>query len=155
MIDILKEIVDIRCEGHDSGVDREIMPSIVYVIGHDLKAEVGHGVESFLRQEDGADAFGAFEVAKLEGDELLGSIEVSVNSSVVPSWRDHQLDPNVDVVVSAGELEQLVVELVEVFAAVLRVEQELAVGQFAGVGENSDVFKGPAEDEETHANVIR
>ena len=155
MVDVFEEVVDAGSEGHDCGVDGQVVPPVVEVVGDHLQAEVGHGVEALLGQEDGADALGPLEVAKLEGDELLEPVEVTVYRSVVPPCGDHELNADVDVVIGAGELEQFIVELVEVFAAVLGVEQEFAIGELAGVGEDPDVLEGPAEDEEAHADVIR
>lgn len=130
------------------------MPSIVDVVGDHLQAEVGHGVEALLRQENGTDAFRSLQVAKLERDELLEPVQVTIDSSVVPPSRYHKLNADVDVIIGGGKLEQLIVKLVEILAAVLIVKQQLAIGEFAGIRKHPNVLECPSEDEQTHADVI-
>lgn len=74
MIDVLEEVVYAGSEGHHCGVDGEVVSSVVEVVSDNLKAEVRHGVEALLRQENSADAFGSLQMAKLERDELLQSV---------------------------------------------------------------------------------
>ena len=56
-------------------------------------------VESFLREEGCADTLGPLIVAEFEGDKLLQTIEIAIDCCVVPSCRDEELYPDVDVVV--------------------------------------------------------
>lgn len=71
VIDVLEEVVYAGSEGHHCGVDREVVSSVVEVVGDHLQAEVRHRVEALLRQEDRADAFRPLQMAKLERYELL------------------------------------------------------------------------------------
>lgn len=75
------------------------MLPIAEVVRHDLDAEIWHRIETFLREEDSADALRSLQVAKLESDELLQPVEVAVDCSVVPACRYHEFHTNILVVV--------------------------------------------------------
>ena len=49
---------------------------------------------------------------------------------------------------------KVVVKLGQLLRTVLAVQQQLAVGEFAGVGKDADVFAAPGEEEEGGRHVV-
>ena len=87
-------------------------------------------------------------MAKLKGDELLQSVQVAINSSIVPPGRYEELHPSIDIVCGTQKMVEIVVKLGEFLIVVLVVEHHLRVGQLAGVRQGLYVLVAPGENEE-------
>ena len=70
-VHVLEQPVNAAGKGHHSGVYRQVVLALVYVVGDDLDREVGQRQKPVLGQKHGADPFGILKMAELECDVLL------------------------------------------------------------------------------------
>ena len=153
-MNVLEETVDAVCEWNNCSINRKVVFASINVIGNYLQGEARCRIKTILRQENCTYSFWILEMAELESDVLLKTVNIAINCCVVPSWRDNKLYSSIYVINSVQQMIEFIVKSAYLLVTIFVIVHELWVCKFACIWKCSDIFPASCKHKNRCRNVL-